>query len=88
MALACPVVWIEGRCAALASRRRRRPAPLVDDRGYVRRESDSYLSFPEWHIVYAYDDLAGVLRRGDASDFAYGRQIVGFWSNLCALTAS
>ena len=52
----------------------------------MRREADSYLSFPEWHIVYAYEDLAGVLRRGDESDFAYGQQIAGFWRNLCRLT--
>ena len=43
------------------------------------------LSFPEWYIVYAYEDLAAVLRKGDESDFAYGRQIVEFWRSFCAL---
>jgi hypothetical protein len=57
----------------------------VDEPGYARRESDSYLSFPEWSIVYAYDDLAGVLDRGDESDFTYGRWIAGFWRTFCAL---
>jgi hypothetical protein len=85
--VAGPILWIEGLCAAPRDLRVRAPAPLVDDRGYARRESDSYLSFPEWHIVYAYEDLAGVLRRGgDESDFAYGRQILGFWRSLCGLT--
>jgi hypothetical protein len=83
--LAAPVVWIEGVCTAPPEGPARKPAPLVDEPGYARRESDSYLSFPEWHIVYAYEDLAGVLRDGDESDFAYGRQIAGFWRNLCAL---
>ena len=39
----------------------------MDDRDYARREADSYLSFPEWHIVYAYEDLAGVLQQGNES---------------------
>jgi hypothetical protein len=86
LVVSAPILWVEGMCATSPRPPAQRPAPLVDDRGYVRRESDSYLSYPEWHIVYAYEDLAGVLRQGNPSDFAYGRQIVGFWSNLCALT--
>jgi hypothetical protein len=84
--LAAPILWIEGACTAAREPGTLTRAPLVQDRGYARRESDSYLSFPEWHIVYAYDDLAGVLRHGDPSDFAYGRQIAGFWRSLCRLT--
>jgi hypothetical protein len=86
LVVSAPILWVEGMCATSPGASARGPAPLVDDRGYTRRESDSYLSFPEWHIVYAYEDLAGVLRQGNPSDFAYGRQIVGFWSNLCTLT--
>ena len=83
--LAAPIAGIETACTA---RREATPArtPLVSDAGYARRESDSYLSFPEWHIVYAYEDLAGMLRGSDASDFAYAGQIAGFWSSLCRLT--
>jgi hypothetical protein len=84
--LSAPILWIEGVCTAPPDPLGRTPAPLVTERGYARREADSYLSFPEWHIVYAYEDFAGVLRRGDESDFAYGRQIAGFWRSLCGLT--
>ena len=59
-----PVVWIEGRCTSPRDPRPPARPALVDEPGYARRESDSYLSFPEWHIVYAYEDLAGVLRGG------------------------
>jgi hypothetical protein len=83
--LAAPIVWIEGACTAAREPGTLTRAPLVEDRGYARRESDSYLSFPGWHIVYAYEDLAGVLRHGDPSDFAYGGQIAGFWRQLCRL---
>jgi hypothetical protein len=84
--VAVPIVWIEGACMARRDPGVRPPVPLVKDRGYARREADSYLTFPEWHIVYAYEDLAGVLRGGDPSDFAYGRQVLGFWRSLCGLT--
>ena len=80
-----PVLWIEVVCMTRHDAKAQAPRPLVNERGYERRESDSYLSFPEWHIVYAYEDLAGVLSRGDESDFAYGRQIAGFWRSLCNL---
>jgi hypothetical protein len=83
--LSAPILWIEGVCTAPRDPLARTLAPLVDEPGYARRESDSYLSFPEWHIVYAYEDLGGVLDRGDESDFAYGRQIAGFWRSLCGL---
>src|SRR5215470_7583083 len=82
--LSAPIVWIETACTAPREADRDQ-GPLVRDPGYVRRETDSYLSFPEWHIVYAYEDLAGVLRAADASAFAYRAQIVGFWRSLCRL---
>ena len=83
--ISAPIVWIESACTAPRAAGAGVPAPLVSDPGYVRRESDSYLSFPEWHIVYAYEDLAAVLRRGDEGDFAYTAQVAGFWRSLCEL---
>ncbi len=60
---------------------------IFDETRYTRRESDSYLSFPEWHIVYTYEDLAGVLRQGSESDFAYSSPIAAFWRSFCALNS-
>ena len=51
-----------------------------------RDEVNSYLTYPEWAIVHAYQDLADVMRRGSESDFAYFTSIAGFWSSLCDLT--
>jgi hypothetical protein len=50
-----------------------------------RSEVDSYLTYPEWSIVYAYDDFAAVMRRGSESDFRYLDSIAGFWTSLCAV---
>ena len=51
----------------------------------TRSEVDSYITYPEWSIVYAYDDFAAVTRRGSESDFGYLESIRGFWTSLCAV---
>ena len=50
-----------------------------------RDEVNTYLTYPEWSIVHAYEDLAGVMRRGSESDFGYFGSISGFWSSLCQI---
>jgi len=51
-----------------------------------RPESRTLLTYPEWHIVHAYDDYAQVISERDPHDFGYLRAIAGFWSSLCALS--
>jgi hypothetical protein len=51
----------------------------------TRNEVDSYITYPEWSVVYAYDDFAAVTRRGSESDFHYLESIRGFWTSLCAV---
>lgn len=51
-----------------------------------RPESRTLLTYPEWHIVHAYDDYAEVIRKGDPHDYRYLPAISGFWSSLCALS--
>jgi hypothetical protein len=50
-----------------------------------RPEVNSYLSYPEWYIVHAYEDFAGVLAAHDEYAFGYGASIGGFWSSFCSL---
>lgn len=51
-----------------------------------RAESSTLLTYPEWHIVHAYDDYARVISSNDPHDFGYVSAISGFWSSLCALS--
>ena len=44
------------------------------------------LTYPEWHIVNAYDDYAKVIQLGDPHDYEYLKSISGFWSSLCTLS--
>jgi len=58
----------------------------IRDAGYARAQGDSFLTFPEWYIVHAYNDLAGVTERASESDFHYLTSIRGFWGSLCRAT--
>ena len=89
IALACllPVAAIEGGCTV-------QPDPALQGgsrfgiaaAGYKRAAGDSYLTFPEWAIVHAYADLAGVTRSASESAFDYWAATTGFWTSLCGAT--
>lgn len=51
----------------------------------TRIESWSWLTYPEWHIVYSAESFAAFLEDAPPSRFAYGREIGGFWSSYCAV---
>jgi len=51
-----------------------------------RAEGRTLMTYPEWHIVHAYDDYGQVITEGDPHDFGYLRAVSGFWGSLCALS--
>ncbi len=81
---AVPVAGVELTCKAPVALRENY-TPLVDaaDR---RAEGDSFLTYPEWSIVYAYADLAGVMRQSSESSFDYLAAVGNFWTSLCGAT--
>lgn len=81
LVLASPVVYVETMCRGSAT-----PAPSTPMSGETRAEIRTLLTYPEWHIVHAYDDYAEVIREGDPHDFSYLAAIFGYWSSLCTLT--
>lgn len=83
--IALPVLLIEVTCrgkgapaASAATSARIAPAGQ-------RPEVNSYLSYPEWYIVHAYEDFAGMLAAYDEYAFGYLASIGGFWSSFCSL---
>jgi hypothetical protein len=84
---AAPVVVVEQRCVA-ESTDRAPPAPRYDLGGaeWRRAAGDSFLTYPEWFIVHAYEDMAGVARQASESSFDYLASIAGFWRSLCNAT--
>ena len=59
--------------------------PLITDPAQRRAEANTYLTYPEWHIVYAYDGMAEVLKNGDEHQFGYFESVKGFWQTNCAV---
>jgi hypothetical protein len=85
-AAAAPILWIETSCRAATTAAPPVSAFGLPDAGYRRAEGDSYLTFPEWYIVYAYDDVAAVTRQSSESAFDYVGSVRGFWASLCGAT--
>ncbi len=53
---------------------------------HAREESRTLLTYPEWHIVHAYDDYARVISQSDPHEFGFLAVIRGYWSSLCELS--
>jgi hypothetical protein len=84
---AAPIVYVETRCQATAEAVQAEAHPFdIPEPGYRRAEGDSYLTYPEWYIVHAYADLAGVARQSSESAFDYFASVTGFWRSLCRAT--
>jgi hypothetical protein len=69
----------------------RPPAVAAPDgiANYTRAEAFTYLTLPEWFIVYSTDEYAAFIARTDPSSFPYLgsiRQYWGFYSTACAET--
>lgn len=81
--LLAPVAYTEVACRGEAVAD---PYEAILPPEHHRTESRTYLTYPEWHIVHAYDDYAQVIATGDPHDFGFLRSITGFWSTLCDVT--
>lgn len=83
VALAAPILYVETSCQGEA---------LGDDytallpTEHHRAESRTLMTYPEWHIVHAYDDYGAVITSGDPHDYGYFQSIKEFWSSLCMLS--
>ncbi len=84
--VAATVARVENSCVADLPSTSVHSDFAIRDAGYARAQGDSFLTFPEWYIVHAYNDLAGVTERASESDFHYLSSIRGFWSSLCRAT--
>jgi len=81
--LCIPVAYVELACRGDATAQT--SSPLITDPPFQRHEANTYLTYPEWHIVFAYDDLAKTLKTSDEYAFPYFSSIRGFWSSTCTL---
>jgi hypothetical protein len=62
---------------------------LIDDPGYARPEDQTYLTLPEWYIVYSADEYAAYVAERPPSGFPYFGAVQQFWQSyqgVCAVT--
>ncbi|GAA6158894.1 hypothetical protein NBRC116589_10680 [Ruegeria sp. HU-ET01832] len=83
IALAAPIIYVETSCKGTAQPQSY--ASLLPPEHH-RPETRTLMTYPEWHIVHAYDDYAKVISTGDPHDYGFWQGITGFWTSLCALT--
>lgn len=81
---AAPVAYVELACRGTAAPQSE-PTYLLSPDAH-RPEARTYLTYPEWHIVYAYEGYGEVLETASPHAFPYVQSVTGFWSSLCALT--
>lgn len=85
-AVATPVFYIETQCRApLPGVAPAAPYSALLPAADRRPEARTWLTYPEWYIVYSAESLARYLRGGPPSGFSYRRNIAGFWSGYCVL---
>lgn len=89
LAVALPMAYIEGTCGptetAASSAAPSATLPAIDDKGYRRKLDNTFFTFPEWYIVYSFEDFGRFLDRGNESGFNYLGHILGFWRSFCTI---
>ena len=74
-------------CSAAATHPPRRPA--ASPSSGARPEEQTYLTLPEWYIVYSADEYAAFLERNRPSGFPYFQAVGQFWQayyDVCTVT--
>lgn len=84
-----PLAYIEGSCrpasVPAASGAPAVKLPAIDETGYRRKENNTFFTFPEWYIVYSFEDFGRFLDRSSESHFDYLGHILGFWRSFCTI---
>jgi hypothetical protein len=70
------------------------PVPQLQDRRevtanikeYLRPEDDTYLSYPEWYIVWSYQEKADFQEKHLPSRFPYLASVRQYWTSYCCIS--
>jgi hypothetical protein len=88
-----PLVGVGLQCWSTVEAEAIKPAqvePITADlTNYARPEDQTYLTLPEWYIVYSADEYADFISRNRPSHFPYFQAITQYWENyyaVCAVT--
>lgn len=83
---AAPILTIETRCRSpIEGLETGGYEPVLKDPAWRRDEARTWLTYPEWHIVYSAESFARHLQTKPPSQYHYVSDIRGFWSSYCAM---
>ncbi|HKU05026.1 MAG TPA: hypothetical protein VJR30_03070 [Bradyrhizobium sp.] len=89
IAVGLPLAYIEGTCrpteTAASTALPATALPAIDEKGYRRKLDNTYFTFPEWYIVYSFEDFGRFLDGSSESHFNYLGHIFGFWRSFCTI---
>jgi hypothetical protein len=89
LAVVVPLAYIEGSCGpaagASAAAAPIQALPAIDEPGYRRKQDNTFFTFPEWYIVYSFEDFGRFLDSSSESQFGYLSHIMGFWRSFCTI---
>lgn len=84
------VVLFMLKCSSPQSEFRPLPGAPKDEKeisgsiaGYARPAENTYLTYPEWYIVYSYQERADFLERNLPSQFPHFASIAQYWRGYC-----
>lgn len=63
-----------------------RKALTADIHDYARPEDDTFLSYPEWYIVWSYQEKADFQQTHLPSGFPYFAAVRQYWSSYCCIS--
>lgn len=89
LAVVLPLAYVEGTCGptetAASTAAPAAALPAIDEKGYRRKLDNTFFTFPEWYIVYSFEDFGRFLDRDSESRFNYLGHILGFWRSFCTI---
>lgn len=81
---AAPILYVETQCGGTGEGPPEAKSLLSP--AERRGEARTWLTYPEWHIVYSAESLGKHLTAGrKPSDYAYMRDVGAFWRSTCAV---
>ena len=77
---------LQGEIHPPLARPAERKSATADIKDYSRPEDDTYLSYPEWYIVWSYQEKADFQQSHLPSGFPYFGAVRQYWSGYCCIS--
>lgn len=77
----CPIINDVSKSELIIDEKIDRSSINIED--YNRPEESTYLTFPEWHLVYIPEEYANWIKDRRPSEFPYFSSIGQFWKGYC-----